>query len=188
MRHSIAMASILAVAAGCVRGDSEASSSKASSENVELRILSWKETEQLVASHRGKVVVLDLWSTACVPCLKELPRLVDLHRKSDPDRLACISASCDYAGMKDEPPEALREPVLAVLRKMGASFQNVLLNVPSDELFAGLRLGSIPAVFVYGPDGTLARRFDNDAGLYGEESFSYEKHILPLVEELLVRR
>ena len=48
---------------------------------VTLQIVDWDETLMLVAAHKGKVVVLDAWSTSCQPCMKEFPNLVKLHRK-----------------------------------------------------------------------------------------------------------
>ncbi|RLT04703.1 MAG: hypothetical protein DWI21_13930, partial [Planctomycetota bacterium] len=36
---------------------------------VTLDIKNWDETLALVAEHKGKVVVLDLWSTSCDPCM-----------------------------------------------------------------------------------------------------------------------
>ena len=51
-------------------------------------------------------------------------------------------------------------------------------SVESDLLFEKLDLASIPAVYVYGKDGKLAKRF---AG----EEVHYDKEVLPLVAELL---
>ena len=65
------------------------------------------------------------------------------------------------------------------------TFDNILLSVASDEFFREVGLASIPAVYVYGPDGKLATRFDNGTGLYGDAGFSYKEHISPLVERLL---
>ncbi len=154
-------------------------------ESVGVRILDWKETQALVASHAGKVVVLDVWSTSCPPCIRELPGLVELHRKHGAKRVVCLTVSCDYMGLKDEPPEAFREDVLGVLRRVGATFDNILLSVSSDEFFKEIALASIPAVYVYGPDGKFATRFDNDSGRYGDGGFNYTEHISPLVEKLL---
>lgn len=148
---------------------------------ISLEVKSWDETLALVAEHTGKIVVLDLWSTSCDPCLKEFPHLVELHQKHG-DKVVCMSASCDYIGLKNMPPESYKPQVLEFLTQQKAAFQNVLVNVESDALFEKIELASIPAVYVFGPDGKLAKRFDNDAG--GPE-FTYEKNIVPFVEELL---
>lgn len=150
---------------------------------VALDIKNWDETLELVAQHKGKVVVLDLWSTSCDPCMIEFPHLVELHKKHG-DKLVCMSASCDYAGIKSKPPESYRDHVLEFLTKQNATFQNVLLNVESDVLFEKIDLASIPAVYVFGVDGKVAKRFDNDNAKPGED-FTYTKDIVPFVEKLL---
>lgn len=156
----------------------------ASKPAVTLDIKNWDETLELVAGHKGKVVVLDLWSTSCDPCMVEFPHLVELHKQHGGDKLVCLSASCDYAGIKSKPPESYRDQVLDFLTKQNATFQNVLLNVESDALFEKIELASIPAVYVFGTDGKVAKRFDNDNAKPGED-FTYTKDIVPFVEKLL---
>lgn len=152
---------------------------------VTLDIKNWEETLDLVAQHKGKVVVLDIWSTSCEPCMVEFPHLVALHKQHG-DKLACLSASCDYAGIKSKPPESYRDRVLEFLTKQNATFQNVLLNVESDALFASIDLASIPAVIVFGPDGKIVKRFDNDDPT-GAGDFTYTKDVVPFVEGLLAK-
>ena len=43
-----------------------------------------------VQRHRGKVVVLDCWSTSCPPCVEEFPRLVSLAANHG-DAVVCLS-------------------------------------------------------------------------------------------------
>jgi hypothetical protein len=38
---------------------------------------------------------------------------------------------------------------------------------------------------VFGRDGKIAKKFDNDNNEFGEEGFKYDKHIQPLVAKLL---
>ncbi len=157
--------------------------SKTATAAVTLDLKNWDETLELVAQHKGKVVVLDVWSTSCDPCMVEFPHLVELHKKHG-EKLVCMSASCDYAGIKSKPPESYRERVLAFLTKQNATFTNVLLNVESDALFEKIELASIPAVYVFGADGKVAKRFDNDNAKPGED-FTYTKDVVPFVEKLL---
>ena len=152
---------------------------------VTLDIKNWDETLALVAQHKGKVVVLDLWSTSCEPCMVEFPHLVELHKQHG-DKLVCLSASCDYAGIKSKPPETYHARVLEFLTKQNANFSNVLLNVESDVLFEKIELASIPAVYVFGADGKIAKRFDNDNAKPGED-FTYAKDIVPFVEGLIAK-
>lgn len=142
---------------------------------VTLKITGWEETQAAIKQHKGQIVVLDLWSTSCDPCMKEFPNLVKLHL-AHPKDVACISASADYTGSKNKPPEFYRERVLTFLQEQDATFENFLLNVPSDELFEKIELASIPAVYVYGRDGKLVKRFDSESAenlKADEEAFTY---------------
>lgn len=151
---------------------------------VTIRIASWEETLKRVEEHQGKVVVLDAWSTSCQPCMKEFPNLVNLHKKHAARGLVCMSLSCDYAGIRNKPPEFYKERVLKFLTKQGATFENILANVPSDELFDKMQLSSIPAVYVFGRDGKLVKRFDNEKAEKEEDNFTYAD-VTKLVEALL---
>ena len=147
---------------------------------------SWDEIQQSIAAHKGKVVVLDLWSTWCEPCVREFPNLVTLQR-AHPVDVVCLGFNLDYSGAAGETPESFRGAVGEFLTRQGASFENVISSDAADDVFQRLNLGSIPAVLVYGPDGQLTKRFDNDDVLYGDEGFTYDKHIVPWVEQLLAR-
>ncbi|HTI50167.1 MAG TPA: TlpA disulfide reductase family protein [Planctomycetaceae bacterium] len=151
---------------------------------VTIQIANWEETLKLVEGHKGKVVVLYAWSTSCQPCMKEFPNLVSLHKKHAGKGLVCMSLSCDYAGIKSKPPEFYKERVLKFLTRQEATFQNILANVPSDELFDKMQLSSIPAVYVFGRDGKLVKRFDNEKAQTEEDNFTYED-VTKLVEGLL---
>jgi thiol-disulfide isomerase/thioredoxin len=152
---------------------------------VSLETASWEETLKLVAAHKGKkIVVLDAWSTSCQPCMKEFPNLVKLHQKYGDNRVACMSLSCDYQGIKTKPPEFYRERVVKFLEKQGATFQNLLASEPAEDLYEKMELASIPAVFVFGLDGKLVKRFDNEQAKTEEDNFTYED-VNKLVDELL---
>lgn len=126
---------------------------------VELQIKSYDEIQELIAGHKGQVVVMDAWSTSCEPCLKAFPGLVALHKKLGAEGVACISLSFDFEGLGK--PEERREDVLAFLKEQGATFENLLSSDDSDTLYTKFKLPSIPAVFVYDQTGKLAKRFDD---------------------------
>jgi thiol-disulfide isomerase/thioredoxin len=154
---------------------------------VELTDGTWKDVEALIAKNSGKVVVVDLWSTACLPCMTEFPNLVALQ-KAHPDKVVCISFNLDYAGIKSKGPDYYRPKVEAFLKKQMAGFANVLSTDAADKVFEDLELTSIPAVYVYGKDGKLAKRFDDSLLEEGkEEAFTYTNDINPFVEKLLTK-
>ncbi len=151
---------------------------------VPIQLADWEEVERLVADQRGKVVVLDVWSTWCLPCIREFPNLVALHQKHG-DAVACMSLSCNYTGAEGEAPDDARPEIEAFLRQQRATFTNVLSTTPDEKLFELLGAASVPVVRVYDKQGQLRKQFMNDDAEYGEEGFSYEQHIAPLVAQLL---
>lgn len=164
---------------------SESDESGAAATTVELTAGTWKDVEALVAKHRGKVVVVDVWSTSCAPCMQEFPGLVKLHQEHARD-VICISFNVDYVGIPNKPAEFYRPRVETFLKKQKAAFTNLLSTQDSDAFFAARELSSIPAVYVYGRDGQLAKRFDESLLQEGkEEAFTYAADITPFVKKLV---
>lgn len=151
---------------------------------VTVQIKSWEEVQQMVADLRGQVVVIDIWSTWCVPCTVKFPEFVKLH-ESFPEGLTCISVAANYSGLLDEPPETFRDEVLDFLRRQNAAFPNVISSTPDQELYSIVGADAVPIVLVYGPDGELAKMFTNEDPQFGEDGFTYAEHVQPLVEQLL---
>ena len=147
---------------------------------VTLKVASLDDVQAAIAKHKGKVVVCDFWSTSCEPCVKEFPHLVALSQKHSAERLVCVSASLDFDGL--DPLDTYREPVLVFLKeKKATTIENYLLSDEDTAVYEKLKLAAIPAVYVYGADGELKKRFDESSG----KPFSYEQDINPLVEELV---
>ena len=157
---------------------------KAKTAEVKLQEASWKEITKYVKSQKGKVVVLDLWSTSCLPCMREFPHLVALSKKH-PKKLSCISVSTDYYGVATKPPKYYRPRVEKFLKRQKAVFKNFISSTSSDELFEEIDLGSIPAILVFDKTGKLVKRFDNDDIEDEDDVFSYKKDINPLVAKLV---
>ncbi|MFN0198656.1 MAG: TlpA family protein disulfide reductase [Planctomycetaceae bacterium] len=160
--------------------------SKPDSKDFDLQLKDLEGLQELIAEHKGKVVVVDYWSSWCPPCIREFPHLVHLQKQLGED-VVCISACCNYDGLPDEPPESFRKDVQAFLKEHDADILNVIMTVDTTALFKQLNLASIPAVYVYNRDGELAKRFDNEDPdkLKADGEFTYEKDITPLVTELL---
>ena len=138
-----------------------------------VRLVDQAGLDAEISRHAGKVVVVDCWSTSCPPCVKEFPRLVALQ-KTHGERIACISFSLDYEGI--DAPEELLPPVEAFLDKVGAGgIVNLLCTEEADAVYRKLDLVSVPAVSVYGPDGKLVQRFDeDDAAKRLKRPFTYD--------------
>jgi thiol-disulfide isomerase/thioredoxin len=166
-------------------GKADADERKSEAAAVSLQAGTWKDVQKIVSSSSGKIVVVDVWSTSCLPCMKEFPGLVSLHREF-PDDVVCISFNVDYVGIRNKPAEFYRNRVAGFLEKQQAGFSNILCTEESDAFFAAENLSSIPAVYVYGRDGKLAKRFDDTLLEDGkEEAFTYSADVTPMVRKLV---
>jgi thiol-disulfide isomerase/thioredoxin len=56
-------------------------------------------TPMTLAAFHGKVVVLNLWATWCVPCRQEMPTLDRLQEHLGGDRFAVVALSIDRGGV-----------------------------------------------------------------------------------------
>ena len=146
----------------------------------EVQYGTWDEIEA-AAKSSGRITVVDLWSLACEPCLKEFPGLVQLHLSLGTS-VQCIAVDLDYDGRKTRPPEHYEEPVAAFLQSVGATgFPTYISRTPNEDVYAATKLASIPAVLVYDAQGEIAKVFV-DAG--ETAGFSYERDVIPLVTKM----
>jgi len=176
LRTTVCLALVLQpILAGCVEtkstgsgsaGKGSAAAATASTvavpAEVTLRALKLAEVDQLIASKKGKIVVVDAWSTYCEPCMQEFPGLVALHKKYGPGKVACISLCANFQGIgKPTDPDVIDEP-LSFLKSQNATFDNVLCADSDSDLYAKWKFNSVPAIFVYDRDGKLLKKFENE--------------------------
>ena len=62
---------------------------------VALRTIDEDELAEAIASHRGKVVLVDFWATWCLACTELFPHTVALHHRFADDGLVVLSVSFD---------------------------------------------------------------------------------------------
>lgn len=166
------------------RGGKRDVAASAPSGKIAVSIRDWKGVEELVKAHRGKVVVVDIWTTTCLACIEEFPEFVALERQFGRDKIALISLNCDYDGIEGKPPQYYRKQVLAFLQRQKARFDNVMLNIPLLDFLEQIDLASTPAVLVYDQQGKLVKRFDNDDIKKAEEEFTM-RDVKRLVGQLI---
>lgn len=171
------------LAADSLQADEKAAA--AEDAKVTLTAGTWDNVLEQVKASKGRIVVVDIWSTSCLPCMTEFPNLVELQ-KTHGDKIACISFNVDYVGIKSKPAEFYRERVQAFLNKQKATFPNILCTIESDKVFEKLELSSIPAVYVFDAEGKEVKRFDDSLLEDGEEeAFTYKADINPFVKSLV---
>lgn len=62
-----------------------------------------------VEDYRGKLLLLNFWTTWCPPCRGELPDLVRLHRDFDTGKVAVVGISIDDRGTPEQIQAKLRQ-------------------------------------------------------------------------------
>jgi len=140
---------------GAARGEDQADA-----QGMPLELVDHDGLMAAVTARRGRVVVLDCWSTSCPPCVREFPRLVALAA-AHPEDVSCLSLALDYDGVGTVEESLPR--VRQFLEKVGArDVFNMLSREEADAMCRKLDLASIPAVFVWKADGLLAMRYDDD--------------------------
>jgi thiol-disulfide isomerase/thioredoxin len=66
----------------------------------EIRFQDGEGKERTLADWRGKVVLLNLWATWCLPCRKEMPALDRLQQELGSDRFEVVAVSVDRKGIE----------------------------------------------------------------------------------------
>ncbi len=127
----------------------------------------------LLDSLRGRVVVLNVWATWCVPCVEEFPDLLSLADAYAAHGVTLVLVSADA-------PKDLDRKVRPFLRSHKVSFATWIKSAGKDQEFIDAVHpewgGPIPVTIMIGRDGT--RR----VLLEGKQSYEeFERALAPLL-------
>lgn len=129
----------------------------AAAADVSLVPVKFNEMLEKIAAKKAKLTMVDAWATWCGPCKENFPHVVEMHHKYAGQGLNVVSLSLD-----DPTETKARMEALKFLQEKKATFTNFLLDEAQDVGFDKLNVSSIPAVFLYGPDGKEVKRFTGD--------------------------
>jgi thiol-disulfide isomerase/thioredoxin len=116
----------------------------------------------------GKVVLLNLWATWCVPCLQELPSLDRLQAQLGGADFQVVALSVDRRGV-----EAVR-PYFAKLK-----IANLPIYVePKNQLATALGLEVLPSTIIIDPHGVMLGRMIGAAQWDAPESLALIRHYI----------
>ena len=108
-----------------------------------------------IESHKGKVVLANLWATWCAPCRAEMPKLVALQKKLAAKGFVLVTVSAD--------DEEKRAAALEFIRKNGVPFPSYIRQTSDEEKFVNAIdpkwSGALPALFLYDRKGVKAISF-----------------------------
>jgi len=129
---------------------------------VEAKLLDGA-TQFKVSANRGKVTIINIWATWCVPCREEMPAIDAYYRKHKSNGLEILAISMDDAGDAAE------------VRRLAQQY-SFPVALKSDANLKGLgRIWRIPMTFVIDKRGILRKN-----GLVGDPKVD-----LPLLEALV---
>jgi thiol-disulfide isomerase/thioredoxin len=113
--------------------------------DVQLTLLDG--TQPRIADLRGRVVLMNFWSTTCAPCMEEMPTLIEFHRRNAPRGLKTIAVA-----MKHDRPEM----VLGMSQRRQFPF-DVALDVQGEVAQAFFRTEVTPSKYLIDPMGNVVR-------------------------------
>ncbi len=121
-----------------------------------------------LAEFRGKVVLLNIWATWCVPCRQEMPALDRLQAKLGGTDFTVLPLSIDRAGMK---------AVDVFYREVGIS--ELAKYIDSDGESAGhLGVLGVPTTFLVGRDGRVLGRLIGPAKWDSAQTVAFLRKII----------
>ena len=141
---------------GCQSASSSSPAEKiTASTNVNLIRGDAKALDELIAKHKGQVVLVDYWATWCLPCVENFPHTVALATNYRSQGLVAIAVSFDL--LDDEPK------VRKFLAQKGADFENLISQHDSigQKTFADFELGPLPEYRLYDREGKLSQKWES---------------------------
>jgi len=110
---------------------------------------------KMVATHKGKIVLVDFWATWCVPCRAEMPQLVKLSEKLHARGLDLITVSADAPEQEQAAFKLLMQNAVAAPFYLKKAADDDKFYNSVDTKWSG----EMPAMFIYDRSGKRVRSF-----------------------------
>ena len=133
---------------------------KAPEDLPEVKFLDASAKERTLADWRGKVVLLNLWATWCLPCRKEMPALDRLQRELGSDQFQVVAVSVDRTGL---------DGARKFLADTGAEALALYAD-PTARMGSTLRAAGLPATLLLDRQGREIGRLLGPAEWDGEDA------------------
>jgi thiol-disulfide isomerase/thioredoxin len=125
--------------------------------------------ERTLSDWRGKVVLLNLWATWCLPCRKEMPSLDRLQKELGSDKFEVVALSVDRKGL-----EASRKFLDETKVERLALYVD-----PSARANTELRVVGLPVTLLIDAQGRELGRLLGPAEWDGEDAKRLLRTVLP---------
>ena len=121
----------------------------------DLKIVSYKELDQILSSSTGNAKVVNFWATWCKPCVEELPFFISAQNQLKDRNIQFILVSLDFMSQTPKVKEMIQK----------LSMRGTLLQLSEkggdwiDELDKNWS-GAIPYTILYLPNGEKREHYD----------------------------
>jgi thiol-disulfide isomerase/thioredoxin len=95
----------------------------------------------------GRVTLVNIWATWCIPCRAEMPAMEELYRELGPRGLRIIAVSIDDGSPKD---------VEAFVRELGLTFE--MLHDKSGDIQRVFQTTGVPESFLLDKQGVIVKK------------------------------
>lgn len=126
---------------------------------VELKLVDLAGLQHFLDEQRGKIVVMDVWATWCIPCRQKFPKFVELSKKMG-DKAVFVTLSIDDASEAEEAKGFLVEK--------HSLLNNFLATTELSEVQEKFKFEGVPHYFVFGKDGQPVAHGDDLEKVAGE--------------------
>lgn len=145
--------------------------------SVELRDLDGGSAS--LSEYEGRVVLLNVWATWCLPCREEMPSMERLYREFEGRGFEIVAVSVDRpVGGEERGGPALRRRIRAFADSMGVTFP--IFHDPSGRTEDAFRTTGVPESFLIGADGVIYKKV---SGATAWDARQHRELIQRLLEE-----
>lgn len=107
--------------------------------------------EKTLDDYRGKVLLINIWATWCLPCRVEMPSIEQLHREYRDKGLSVVAVSVDDPGMEEQ--------ILNFAKQYGLTFE--ILRDPGAQqgkVSRDYQTSGYPETVIVGRDGVIRKK------------------------------
>jgi cytochrome c biogenesis protein CcmG, thiol:disulfide interchange protein DsbE len=104
--------------------------------------------EKRLADYRGKVLMINVWATWCLPCRVEMPSIEALNKAYGPKGLKILAVSIDDPGTDST--------IRAFVKQYRLSFE--VLHDPQGAISDAYDVTGYPETFIVGKDGIIRKK------------------------------
>jgi thiol-disulfide isomerase/thioredoxin len=136
-----------------------------SDDSIDIKSIAQNEIDNLIENRKGKLLLINIWATWCIPCREEFPDLVELSQNYQ-NELDVVAISVDFK-------EDIENKIIPFLKKNKVEFPVYINGFKKDDqlinYFSKDWNGAIPATFIYDENGKQVKYIE---GKHSFESFS----------------